>query len=172
VKLCGGILAFPILLAAAVSTRVALIDEVVRIPPDDWRYVQVALKQRPGVVLADYAVESGGTEVRLALVPREGLERLPDDLSEGALASTAPANAGHLAYRVPLRGVYAVLIDNRGGANPAAVRLRVSLDFGDRGPQVTRLSQRRQFAVIAISFAVFFAIVTYSARRLLRGIRR
>jgi hypothetical protein len=49
----------------------------------------------------------------------------------------------------------------------------VVLDFGARpGPQVTRLSPQRQFTVILISFAVFFGIVTYSARRLLRGIRR
>jgi hypothetical protein len=54
------------------------------------------------------------------------------------------------------------------------VRLRVSLDFSPRrlGPEVTRLSPERQLAVIVISFAVFFGIVAYSGRKLLRAIRR
>jgi hypothetical protein len=54
------------------------------------------------------------------------------------------------------------------------VRLKISLDFAPRpqGPEVTRLSPRRQLTVILISFAVFFAIVSYSARRLLGAIRR
>ena len=72
-----------------------------------------------------------------------------------------------------MRGQYAVVIDNRLGGLEAAAHLRVSLDFGGRpGPEVTRLSPGRQLTVIAITFAVFFAIVSYSARRLLQGIRR
>jgi hypothetical protein len=52
------------------------------------------------------------------------------------------------------------------------VHLRITLDFSRRGPTVTRLSPQRQLAVIAISFAVFFGIVTFSARRLLRNLKR
>jgi hypothetical protein len=36
---------------------------------------------------------------------------------------------------------------------------------------VTRLPARRQLTVILISFAVFFGIVTFSARRLRRAIK-
>jgi hypothetical protein len=168
----GEIFLAPVLLAAAISTHTELINEVVRVPAGDWRYVEVALKQRPAFVSADYQVERGSPEVRLALMRREDLDRLRNDLPEGALTVTATAAFGRLRYRVPLRGVYAILIDNRAGSRPAAVRLRAALDFGPiPGPEITLLSPGRQFAVIAISFAVFFAIVTYSARRLLRGIR-
>jgi hypothetical protein len=74
---------------------------------------------------------------------------------------------------VPERGVYVVLLDNRASSRPAAAQLLVSLDFAARlGPPVTRLSPPRQITVIAISFAVFFAIATFSARRLLRGMRQ
>jgi hypothetical protein len=52
------------------------------------------------------------------------------------------------------------------------VHIRVWLDFARRGPVVTQLSPERQLTVIAISFLVFFGIVTYSARRLLRTMRR
>jgi hypothetical protein len=161
-----------VLLAAAVSTRVELINEVVQVPAGDWRFVQVSLNQRPAFVSADYQVE-GGPEVRLALLPREDLEGLRKDLPDSVLAVTAPAMAGRLRYPVSLRGSYAILIDNRDGSSAAMVRTRAFLDFGARpGPNVTRLSPRRQLTVVAVSFAVFFAIVTYSARRLLQGIRR
>lgn len=167
-----------VLLAAAASTHVQLIDEVVRVPAGDWRYVEVALKQRTAFVSADYQVKSGSPDIRLALLHRGDLERMqtglpPVQLPDDALAVTRQAASGRIRYRVPERGVYVVLIDNRASARPAAAQLLVSLDFGPRpGPPVTRLSPQRQMAVIAISFAVFFAIATSSARRLLRGMRR
>jgi hypothetical protein len=162
----------------AVSTHVELLNEVVRIPAGDWRYVEVGLKQRPAFVSADYTVEPGSGEVRLALIDRDRLEPLQSKPSggavpDGALAITAPGRSGRLRYRVPVRGAYAVVIDNRLGARPAAAHLRVSLDFGVRpGLEITRLSPARQLTVIVITFTVFFAIVGYSVRRLLQGIRR
>jgi hypothetical protein len=169
----GGIPAALVLLAAAASTHVQLIDDVVRVPAGDWRYVEVALKQRTAFVSADYQVESHSPAIRLALLRRDDLERMRNQMPEGALAVTGQAPSGHIRYRVPERGVYVVLVDNRASSQPAAVQLLVALDFGVRpGPPVTRLSPQRQITVIVISFAVFFAIATYSARRLLRGIRR
>lgn len=158
----------PLFLAAAVSTRVELMDERVTVPASDWRFAEVALKQRPALVSAEYAVDSGDPPVRLAIVPRADLEGTWREL-----AATTPGPYGRLTYRVPVRGVYAVLIDNREGTRSSIVRLHVSLDFASHpGPEVTRLSPRRQFTVISISFIVFFAIIGYSARRLLRGIGR
>jgi hypothetical protein len=165
-----------ILLAAA--THVDLVNETVGVPAGDWRYVEVGLKQRPAFVSADYTVEPGSGEVRLALMERDQLERLPGKpvggaLPDGVLAITGAGRSGRLRYRAPVRGEYAVVIDNRLGSRAAAAHLRVSLDFGGRpGLEVTRLSPARQLTVIMITFAVFFAIVSYSARRLLQGIRR
>jgi hypothetical protein len=162
----------------AISTHVELVNEVVRIPAGDWRYVEVGLKQRPAFVSADYTVEPGSGEVRLALIDRDHLEQLQSKpaggtLPDGAFAITAPGRSGRLRYRAQVRGEYAVVIDNRLGARAAAAHLRVFLDFGGRpGPEVTRLSPLRQLTVVVITFAVFFAIVSYSARRLLQGIRR
>jgi hypothetical protein len=168
-----GIPAALVLLAAAASTHVQLINDIVRVPAGDWRYVEVALKQQTAFVSADFQVGPGSPNIRLALLRRDDLERMPNQMQEGALAVTAAATSGHIRYRVPERGVYVVLIDNRASSRPAAAQLLVSLDFGARpGPPVTRLSPQRQITVIAISFAVFFAIATFSARRLLRGIRR
>jgi hypothetical protein len=169
-----------ILLAAA--TRLELVDEVLRIPAGDWRYVELGLKQQAAFVAADFEVQSGSQPVKLELMRHEDLDRLRADRPNGVIAATALAASGRLLYRVRVPGDYVVVIDNRnanrnanGNADgrEAVARLRVVLDFGARpGPQVTRLSPQRQFTVILISFAVFFGIVTYSARRLLRGIRR
>jgi hypothetical protein len=159
------------LLLAAANTRVTLLNEVVPVPAGDWRYAEVTLKQRPAWISAQYEA-AGNQEVRLALLRREDLDFLRQDFPPGVLAVTSRASSGRLVYDAPLRGVYAVLVDNRAGAQAAAVHLRVFLDFGARpGPEVTTLSPARRLAVIAISFAVFFAIVIYSARRLFRGIR-
>ena len=160
-------------LAAETSTNVQLVNEIVRVPAGDWRYVEVALKQQTALVSADYQVAPGSPDIRIALLRRDDLENMRDQIPEGALAVTQQSSSGRIRYRVPERGVYVVLIDNRNSSRPAAAQLFVDLDFGERpGPPVTRLSPQRQITVIAISFAVFFAIATYSARRLLQGIRR
>jgi hypothetical protein len=161
-----------ILLAAA--TRLELVDEVLHIPAGDWRYVELGLKQQAAFVAADFEVQSGSQPVKLELMRHEDLDRLRSDRPNGVIVATALAASGRLLYRVRVPGDYVVVIDNRNANGREAVaRLRVVLDFGARpGPQVTRLSPQRQFTVILISFAVFFGIVTYSARRLLRGIRR
>jgi hypothetical protein len=162
------------LILLAATTRLELVDEVLRIPAGDWRYVELGLKQQAAFVAADFEAQSGSQPVKLELMRREDLDRLRADRPNGVIAATALAASGRLLYRVRVPGDYVVVIDNRNdNGREAVARLRVVLDFGARpGPQVTRLSPQRQFTVILISFAVFFGIVTYSARRLLRGIRR
>lgn len=73
-----------------------------------------------------------------------------------------------LRYQVRQAGVYQVLVDNRANPHPAQVRLRVWLEL----PPAETLSRGRQLGVILSSFAVFFGIVTWSARRLLRNLRQ
>jgi hypothetical protein len=163
-----------ILLALASSTRVELVDEIYEIPPAEWRYVEFTVKQHPVRVSCDFSVASGAQEIRLALLRRYDLERLRTERPHGMLASAGPGASGKFDYQLHTPGDYVVVIDNRADAsNPARVKLRLSLDFAPTaGPAVTYLSPRRQIAVILISFAVFFAIVTYSARKLLRAVRR
>ena len=161
------------LLLLAATTHVDLVDDIFRIPAGEWRYVEVGLRQKAALVSADFQVQSGSHKVRIALLRREDLERLRDDRPHGVLATTDPAASGKLRYPVRIAGDYVVMIDNRDDPDhPAEAHLRVALDFGGPGgPAVTQLSPQRQIAVISISFAVFFAIAGYSARRLLRGIR-
>jgi hypothetical protein len=161
------LLASMVLLAAPVGSE--LMDEVHQIPAGDWKFVEVELHQQPARISASYEVLSGSDRVRVALMLREDLERMREDLP-GSIAATPPGRSGHFADRVRRRGDYVVVLDNQGGRLPARVRLRVGLDFG-AGPEVKRLSPQRQFTVVAVSCLVFLGIVTFSARRLLRAMR-
>ena len=158
------------LLAAPAS--VELVDEVYQIPASQWRYVEITLKQQPALVSATFQVLTGSQQARIALMRREDLERLRGGQPHGVLAVTPVASPGNLSCYVRWPDDYAIVVDNR-ATQPSAVHLRISLEFGGSpGPAVTRLSPRRQLAVILISFAVFFGIVTFSARRLWRAIKR
>lgn len=154
-----------------VASRVQLADEIYQIPSSEWRYVELALKQQPATVTARYDVTAGPPKLRLALLQREDLEKLRAGAPHSVIDVTPEAAHGALEYSVRERGDYVLVIDNQGRA-PASVHIRVWLDFAKRGPVVTQLSPRRQLSVIAISFLVFFGIVSYSARRLLRTFRR
>lgn len=162
------------LLFLASSQSIQLVNDIFRLSPGEWRAVNVALHQgQPVVVTGDFAVRSGSTHMRLELLRQADLERLRDGRPNGFLAMTPPGAAGRFRYIIRVPGDYAVILDNRGAREPALARLHVNLDFGERPvPTVRQLSPERQLVVILISFAVFFAIVTYSARRLLRVMKR
>jgi hypothetical protein len=160
------------LLFLAASTRVELVDETYHIPANEWRYVEVSLRQQPAFVSARYRTQEDSGQIRLALLRKTDLERLRSEKPFGVLASTPPAASGRLNFRVPEPGQYALVVDNSGD-RPAALRLQVSLNFADAGgPTVTQLPRSRQLTVILISFAVFFGIVTWSARRLIRATKK
>jgi len=152
----------------AATTRLELADEVYHIPAGEWKWIPVELRQEPATVMASYIVEDGSGKVRIALYSRDDLEHMQDD---AILAGTAQGKSGGFAYRVRDRDSYAIVVDNRTDkTNPATVRLRVSLDFAR--PRVTELPPERKATVIAVSFLVFFTVVTYSARKLLKAARR
>ena len=122
---------------------------------------------------ATYTVESGSDRVRMALLRRDDLERLRNEEPTGALALTEQGRSGSLRYQVRQPGEYIMVLDNRSANRRATVRLNVWLDFAEPAePGVTRLSKGRRLAVVLISCAVFFGVVTFSARRLWHVIRR
>jgi hypothetical protein len=75
---------FALLLLLAASS-VELVDEVYQIPPGEWKYVEVNLRQRPARVIAGFGVDNTPGKVRLALMTRADLERLRE-LNHGLLA--------------------------------------------------------------------------------------
>ena len=164
---------FAWMLLLAASTRGELADEDCQIPAGGWRWFAVDLHQEAARVFASYEVQAGSGRVRLALMRRDDLERMRDDLPHGHLTETPLGKSGQLTDPFRRRGDYAVVLVNRDDTRAATVHLRVWLEFdGREGPEGTELAPERQFAVVAISLAVFFGIVTYSSRRLWRAIKR
>ena len=106
------VLACFVLLAA--TTSVELVDVVFRIPPADWKYVEVNLRQKPALVSATYEVVSssgrGPESVRLALMTRADLARLRDGVPHGLLAGTPAGGTGALDFRVRGPGDYVLVV--------------------------------------------------------------
>lgn len=146
--------------------RVQVTDEVYQIPANDWRWVEISLNQRPALVSARYFVQSGPPNVRAALLPKSELQNLRSSDGIEDFDPTTAAAGGELRRHTREPGEYAVVFENR-AASPSTVRVRIWLEF----PVATTISTRRQITVVAISFAVFFAIAGFSARRLLRAVR-
>lgn len=156
------------ILLVAVSSSVELVDQTYLIPANDWRFVDLGLRQRPALIKAEFDVQTG-PPVQLILMERPDLERLNRGETHEVVAATRIRPHGRLEVRTVKPGDYVVVVENRSEQTEAAnVRLRVSVDF----IEATQISPERQLTVIAISFAVFFGIVTYSARRLWQGVRR
>jgi hypothetical protein len=164
--------AFACLLFLAASSRVELVRDEVRVAPNKWGWVEVNLRQRPAAVIASYQVQPGGPEVRFALMRREDLGPLLEDLPHSTLIVDGPAHAGTLHYFIGEPGDYALVVDNRvENGKPARVRLNVWLDFGEPAPY-TGISPTRRLVVIALSFAFFFGIAAYSMRRLWQAVKK
>lgn len=165
---------FALFLLLTAVTRVELIpSQTVEVAPHTWGQFEIDLKQRPALVEATFEVESGSNRVRMALLRRDGLDRLRNEEPAGVLAWTEPSRSGSLRYQVREPGSYVMVLDNRAEDRAAAVRLNVWLDFAEpTTPGVTQLSTGRRVAVVLISCAVFLGVVTFSTRRLWSAIKR
>jgi len=148
------------LILLALSGRVEVVDQVYQIPAADWRYVDLGPMRRPVIIKAAFSVESG-PPVRLMALTRSDLDRMSHGEPYSPLRALE-SQGGSVEQRIaqPV-GEYAVALENR-GSQPASVHLRILLDFGDQ------LSPERRLTVIAVSLAVFFGLVGFSAVRLLR----
>jgi len=155
-----------LLFLLAAFARVDLIDENFEIPASDWRYLPRPLTQEPAMLDCVFQSDRPDAQVRLVLLGYADLNAWRMGRDHQEIASTPVGPRGALRMPVHDADTY-VAIENR-GAQPARVRLRVFLEQ----PQVRYLSRGRQLAVIVISFGVFFAIVSFSARKLLKAIRR
>jgi len=142
------------------------IDENFEIPARDWRYVPSPLTEQPAMVDCLFQADRQDAQVRLVLLSEADLSlwRAGRDYEE--IAATSPGPHGMLRTPVHDTDTF-VAIENRG---PRAVRVRLRVFLEQ--PRVRYLSRGRQLAVILISFSVFFAIVSLSARKLMRSIKR
>lgn len=150
------------------STSVVLVDQTFVVPANDWRFVDLGLRQRTAEVKAEFAVQDG-PPVQMLLMEHADLERLNRSEAHAAVAATTVSAHGRLDVHTPKPGNYVVVLENHsGGGIPAQVLLHVSVDF----VEATQITPARQLTVVSLSLAVFLAIVSYSARRLWLGVKR
>jgi hypothetical protein len=155
-----------LLFLVAAFARVDLIDENFEIPANDWRYVPRPLTQQPAMLDCIFESDRPDARVRLVLLSHADLNAWRVGRDHEEIAATPAGPRGTLRMSVHEVDAY-VAIENR-APRPARVRLRVFLEE----PRVRYLSRGRQLAVIMVSFGVFFAIVSLSARKLLKSIRK
>jgi hypothetical protein len=147
-------------------SQVDLVDQTFEIPANDWRYLARPLTQEPAMADCIFQSDRPDAQVRLALLSAADLNLWRVAREHDEIASTPVGPRGTLRLSIHDADTY-VAIENR-SPRPARVRLRVFLEQ----PQVRYLSRGRQLTVILISFGVFFAIVSLSARKLLKAIGR
>jgi hypothetical protein len=159
----------PVLLLAAASPRVELVDQIYTVPHADWRYIKVSLKQLPVTISCEFRVLSNHSDVQVAVLRWQDLQHFRNGRRHTIAASTETGGKGAVRHLVRTPDDYAVVVHNRSqGSGQARIHLRIALNFAD----VRYLSRSRQLTVILISFTVFFAVVTFSARKLLSGMRK
>ena len=160
--------AIPLLLLA-MSGPAVLTDDVYQIPAGEWRWVRFEIRHRSATAECSFETVGSG-EARAELVSRPDLELIHRHKIHDALASTARTAAFSQFIGEP--GEYAVVIENP-GSTPIAARLTVALSFGPpHQPAARYLSRERRLTVILVSFVMFFAIVTFSTRALLRAMKK
>ena len=156
----------PLLFLLAAFSRVELMDETFEVPANNWWYRDRPVTQEPGYVECVFEADEPDTRIRVVLLSREDLNAWGAGREHEEIGATAAGPRGALRVMVHDPDTY-VAIENR-GSRPVHVRLRAFLDR----PNVRYLSKDRKLVVILISFGVFFAIVTVSARKLLKSISR
>jgi hypothetical protein len=147
-----------------------LTDDVHQLPPNEWRWVRFESHHRPATVECHFDTIGEG-EAHAELVTRADLELFRDRKHHDAIATTDKLPSANFNQYLEESGEYAVVIENATD-RPISVHLRVGLSFGTPKPVSRYLSPSRRLTVILVSFAMFFTIVTFSARALLKAMKK
>lgn len=159
------------LLALSSGQPLVLTDEVLTIPPSQWRSIEVGLRQRPAVVECQYETAGEHPGVRAILLSEGDAKRLKGGRAHSVLASTAYQPKGRFRVAVTQLGDYLIVLDNRlEGHRPARVRLKVMLDFMTAKAAPARYPARsRQWLSIGLGFGIFFGVLIFAGWRLNRA---
>jgi hypothetical protein len=158
----------PLLLLAAAGSRVVL-DDTIEIARAEWRYVEIEAREARLAVNCEFETVSGGAEVRAVWVARKNLESFRAGHPENILAATPYGASGKLRHFAPAPGRYALAIQSPPAAR-APVRVRVKV-WTDPTATPRYASPERRLAVLLLSGAFFFGVVTISAYKLRQGLR-
>jgi len=157
------------LLAAAGSQDDA--GQPFRLEPGDFRWIPLTVRHTPLEVDCRFEVTQGGTGIHIELLPISEFRLFSRGREHDTMAFTPDGRSGEFRRIVDVGGEYAVVVENKRGAPPATVLLRVRTNLNPGADVARILSPQRRLAVILISFAFFFATVAWSGRRLIKAMR-
>lgn len=143
-----------------------------RLQPRDFRWVPFTVRQTPAEVDCHFEVVNGDGSVHAELLPMSEFRLFDRGEYHATLASTPNERSGDFRRIIDTPGKYAVIVVNGDGASPVSVSLQVRTDVNPDSRDIARtLPPGRRLTVILISFAFFFATVTWSGRKLRRAMR-
>jgi hypothetical protein len=148
----------------------ALQAEPFKLEPGEFRWVPITVTRVPTAVSCRFRVVSGKPTLHMEIMAMSEFRHFNRKRDYDTLAFTPDGSEGEIRRMVDEHGEYAVVVENANGAPPALVDVEVSTDVDPSEDSMARvLPPGRRLAVILISFAIFFALVTWSAWRLLRA---
>jgi hypothetical protein len=162
------LLLFLAALPLSAAPAAVLADDTYQFPAGDWRLKRFQIGPEPATV--DVQFHAMGGEARAELVSRPNVDLFHKHKQHDALAYTDSTSSGGFSRYIHDPGEYAVIIENT-ESRPIAVHLTLTLSYGPRQPASRYLSPARRLTVILVSFTLFFAIVTLSARAILRAMK-
>jgi hypothetical protein len=143
----------------------------IRLEAGDYRWVPFTIRQTPAEVDCSFQVVEGNASVHIELMPSSEFRLFERGRDHDAMTRTPDGRGGEFRQMIAEPGRYAVVVVNARNAPPATVTLHVETNMNPARSIARTLSPARRMIVIAISMAVFIAIVTWSSRRLLRAVR-
>ncbi len=158
-----------LLAAAGPPPQISVMDEVVSVPPGEWRALPLFLKQRTATVDAAFRVIRGDGGVRLALLDAEETTELRRGSLFAEMASTPIGRQGRLTFPVFTLGEYHLIVDNREGRSPVELQLTVTLLFNPEAA-IRYASPQRRVWTIAGSLGFFAMVAGYAGVKLRRAI--
>ena len=141
-----------------------------RLGPGDFRWMKISVRQTPAEVDCHFTVIEGNPSVHVELLPMSEFRRFDRGLEHDTLAITPDSRNGDFRRIIDVSGQYAVVVVNEKRSPSAMVSLQVRTSVNPKDVAST-LSPQRRLTVILISFAFFFVTLTWSARKLIRGMR-
>jgi hypothetical protein len=143
-----------------------------RLEAGDYRWETLAIRQTPTEVDCHFEVLHGNPSVHVELLPLSEFRLFDRGADHDTLVVTPDGRKGDFRRIIDVSGQYAVVVVNGKRAPTATVSLEVRTSVNPDAKDIARtLSPHRRLTVILISFAFFFVSVTWSARKLIRGMR-
>jgi hypothetical protein len=141
-----------------------------RLGPGEYKWVPLTVKRIPAGVDCRFRVLRGSATVHMEILSERDFRRFNRGRDYDSLATAPDGREGEIRRLMDEPGEFAVVVANDERAPEAMVDLEVRTDLNPTADSMAQvLSPERRLAVIAISFGIFFGVVTWSALRLLRA---